>query len=224
MFWRHINNSEISFHFVFFLAFVFIFACKQISLSKIFYLLISAYSTIYSDSSPNNNSNNNKRCNNSRKMCNKNSRFIHWQSPKMKIFLRSPQKTSRIFLLFSFCFVLFGACRTQLRLCVCYCCNKRHNSCWTIWISTQIHIHMCECVAWQADSRTARQTRMRAQQKFDLSHFGTNRNWKFPPSPRAHWTILHQKLKPTNKQRAWHLKHLAIALALAVAMALALGL
>lgn len=139
MFWRHINNSEISFHFVF--AFVFIFACKQISLSKILYLLISAYSTIYSDSSPNNN-NNNSECNNSRKMCNKNSCFIHWQSPKMKIFLRSPQKTSRIFLLFSFCFVLFGACRTQLRLCVCYCCNKRHNSCWTIWISTQIHIHM----------------------------------------------------------------------------------
>lgn len=136
----------------------------------------------------------------SKKMCNKNSRFIHWQSPKMKIFC-SPQKTSRIFLLFSFCFVLFGACRIQ-RDCFCYCCNKRHNSCWTIWISTQnSHTRVCVCMsAWQADSRTERQTRMRAQQKFDLSHFGTNRNWKFP-SPLSTLNDSPPKTK-TDKQTA----------------------
>lgn len=55
------------------------------------------------------------------KMCNQNSRFIHWQSFKTKIFFCSPQRNKKfaIFLLFSFCFVLFGACRIR-RDCVVF--------------------------------------------------------------------------------------------------------
>lgn len=167
---------------------------------------------MYSDSSPNNNNN----CNTAKKCVIKTRVSFIDKAPRWRFFF-SPQKTSRIFLLFSFCFVLFGACRIQ-RDCFCYCCNKRHNSCWTIWISTQ-YTFVCVCMsAWQADSRTERDRHVWEYNKNLISRILARTVIENFSLPSPHWTILHKKLKPTNKQRAWHLKHLAIALALALGL------
>lgn len=38
--------------------------------------------------------------------------------------------------------------------CICYCCNKRHNSCWTIWISTYNAYFLYFCIFGIFDIRT----------------------------------------------------------------------
>lgn len=217
MFWRHINNSEISLRLRY--VFVLIFACTRFSTFFIFFVFLGG-EFLHTRHFPKLTA---------EKMCNQNSRFIHWQSFKTKIFFCSPQRNKKfaIFLLFSFCFVLFGACRIR-RDCVffffCYSySNKRHNSCWTIWISTHRYRYryICRYSYRYKYCLTCRQ--------LDRHVWEHNKNLisrilartvieNFPRSPLlTSPRLLHSSSQKTktdnNKQRAWHLKHLAIALA-----------